>query len=167
VPSHNSHFTWDQLYTVLDHWNPDVNRTPISRATRSRDGSNPNESRQRNSGLKIPKRKIPKNRGKFQQFRMKMKRLKLTRIERCQMGRGRRRWCRSRGREVTLHPCHDALDSIEGAQGLALPLSAIEGRPKAIAPGIGAWTAIRVPIGWCPRGLPRGLPAPVGIGTPP
>jgi hypothetical protein len=85
---------------------------------------------------------------------MEMKRLKLTRIERRRMGRERRRWCRSRGREVTLHPCHDALDSIEGAQGLAPPLLAVEGRPKTIAPGVGAWTAVRVPIGWCPRGLP-------------
>jgi hypothetical protein len=55
---------------------------------------------------------------------------------------------------VTLHPRHDALDSFEGVRGLALSLSAVEGRPKAITPGVGAWTAVRFPIGWCPRGLP-------------
>jgi hypothetical protein len=70
------------------------------------------------------------------------------------MGRGRRRWRRSRGRKVTLHPRHDALDSIDGARGMALSLSAVEGSPKAVAPGVGAWTAVRVPIGRCPRGLP-------------
>jgi hypothetical protein len=53
-----------------------------------------------------------------------------------------------------LHPRHDALDSFEGVRGLALSLSVVEGRPKAFAPGVGAWTAVRVPIGWCPRGLP-------------
>jgi hypothetical protein len=41
-----------QFYTVLDYWNPDVTDTLFSRAAWSRDGSNPNESRQQNKGVK-------------------------------------------------------------------------------------------------------------------
>jgi hypothetical protein len=88
-----------------------------------------------------------KIRANFQQFKMKMKRVKLTQIERRVMGRGRRRWSGSRGYHVTLHPRHDALDSFEGLRGLALSLSAVEGRPKAGASGAGARTAVQVPIG--------------------
>jgi hypothetical protein len=85
---------------------------------------------------------------------MKMKRVKLTLTERRVMGRRRRHWSRSRGHHVTLHPRHDALDSFEGLGGLALSLSAVEGRLKAGASGAGEWTAVRVPITRHPRGLP-------------
>jgi hypothetical protein len=83
-----------------------------------------------------------------------MKLVKLTRIERRVMGRGRRHWNGSRGHHVTLHPRHDALDLIKGLRGLALSLSAVEGRPKAGASGAGVRTTVRVPIGCRPRGLP-------------
>jgi hypothetical protein len=95
-----------------------------------------------------------KIRANFQQFKMKMKRVKLTWIEGRVMGRGRRHWSRNRGHHVTLHPRHDALDSIEGLRGLALSLLAVDGRPKAGASGAGVWTAVRVPISRRPRGLP-------------
>jgi hypothetical protein len=85
---------------------------------------------------------------------MKMKRVKLTRIELRVMGRGRRHWSGSRGHHVTLHPCHDALNSIEGLGGLALFLSAVKGCPKAGALGAGVRTAVRVPLCRRPRGLP-------------
>jgi hypothetical protein len=70
------------------------------------------------------------------------------------MGRGRRHWSGSRGHHVMLHPRHDALDLIEGLGGLALSLSAVEGRPKAGASGAGEWTAVRAPISRRPQGLP-------------
>jgi hypothetical protein len=80
--------------------------------------------------------------------------MKLTRIERRRLGRGRCRWRRSRGREVLFHPRHDALDTIKGVRGLALPLSTIVGRPKCGASDVGAWTDVWVPIGRHPRDLP-------------
>jgi hypothetical protein len=89
-----------------------------------------------------------------------MKRAKLTLSERRVMGRGRRHWSGSRGHHVTLHPRHDTLDSIEGLEGLALSLSAVKGRPKAIALGAGEWMAVWVPIRSRPRGLPLALIEP-------
>jgi hypothetical protein len=70
------------------------------------------------------------------------------------MLRRRRHGSGRRSLQVALHPRHNALDAKKGWCGLALSLSALKGRPKAIASDVGVGLAVQPPVRCHPRGLP-------------